>query len=446
MSKSAEIKLSDHFNYGKLLRFTIPSIVMMVFTSVYGVVDGFFVSNFVGKTPFAAVNFIMPFLMMLGCVGFMFGTGGSALVSRFMGMQDLRRANRTFSMLVYVSMGVGVAIALLGILLLRPIATALGAEGQLLEDCVGYGRIILIALPAFILQMEFQSFFITAEKPKLGLWVTVASGVTNMVLDALLVGLLPLGLTGAALATGISQAVGGIVPLVYFSRPNSSLLRLGKTSFDGPALLKACTNGSSELMSNISMSLVGMLYNIQLLKYAGENGIAAYGTMMYVNFVFLSAFIGYSIGTAPVIGFHYGAENHTELKSLLRKSIVIISAFSVCMLLSALLLAKPLSLVFVGYDPELLDITVHGFKIFAFSFLLAGFAIFFSGFFTALNDGLTSALISFLRTLVFQVAAVLLLPLIWGIDGIWWSVVAAEGMAVLVGALFLIGKQKKYQY
>lgn len=443
---ASEIRLSDHFTYGRLLRFTLPSIIMMVFTSVYGVVDGYFVSNFVGKTPFAAVNFIMPFLMMLGCVGFMFGTGGSALVSRLMGMQDMERANRTFSLLVYVSTGVGIIIALLGILLLRPVAAVLGAQGQLLEDCVTYGRIILIALPVYILQMEFQSFFITAEKPQLGLWVTVASGVTNMVLDALLVGVFPLGLAGAALATALSQAVGGLIPLFYFSRPNTSLLRLGKTAFDGPALLKTCTNGSSELMSNISMSLVGMLYNIQLLKYAGENGVAAYGTMMYVNFVFLSAFIGYSIGTAPVIGFHYGAQNHPELKGLLRKSTVIISAVSVCMLAAALALAQPLSKIFVGYDAQLLELTVNGFRIFAFSFLLAGFAIFSSGFFTALNDGLTSAIISFLRTLVFQVAAVLLLPLLWGIDGIWWSVVAAEAMAVAVGAVFLICKQKKYHY
>ena len=445
-NKQSKIKLSDHFTYGRLLRFTLPSIAMMIFTSIYGVVDGFFVSNFVGKIPFAAVNFIMPFLMMLGSVGFMFGTGGSALVSRTMGTRDIARANRIFSLIVYVSLIIGVVIALLGILFLRPVAAALGAEGQLLEDSVAYGRIILMALPAFILQLEFQSFFIAAEKPQLGLWVTVISGVTNMVLDAVLVGLLPLGLVGAALATAISQVVGGLIPVIYFWRPNSSLLRLTKTAFDGSALLKTCTNGSSELMSNISMSLVGMLYNMQLLQYAGENGVAAYGTIMYVNFVFLAAFIGYSIGTAPVIGFHYGAENHAELKSLLRKSTVIVGVFSLCMFVIALALAHPLSSIFVSYDTQLLELTVHGFHIFAFSFLLAGFAIFSSGFFTALNDGLTSAVISFLRTLVFQTAAVMLLPLLLGIDGIWWSVVAAEGMAVFVGAIFLIVKQKKYQY
>ena len=441
-----KISLSSHFTYRRLLRFTLPSMVMMVFTSIYGVVDGFFVSNFVGKTPFAAVNFIMPFLMILGTVGFMFGTGGSALVSKTMGEGDRDKANRIFSLLVYVSAIIGVIISVLGIAFIRPIAVLLGAEGEMLEQCVLYGRIILLALPAFILQMEFQSFFVTAERPTLGLAVTVASGVTNMVLDALLVGILPLGLVGAAVATAISQLVGGIIPLVYFASKQTSLLKLTKTKFDGKALLKTCTNGSSELMSNVSMSLVGMLYNVQLLKYAGEDGVAAYGVMMYVNMIFIAVFIGYSIGTAPVIGFHFGARNKEELHGILKRSAVILSVFSVCMLGAGIALARPLSLLFVGYDAALLEMTVNGFFIFAFSFLFAGFAIFFSGFFTALNDGLTSAFISFLRTLVFQILAVMLLPLILGIDGIWISVVIAEAMAVLVGAICLFAKKNKYGY
>ncbi len=439
-----EIKLSDHFNYGRLLKFTLPSIAMMVFTSIYGMVDGFFVSNFVGKTSFAAVNFIYPFLMVLGSLGFMFGAGGSALISRTMGTRDMEKANRIFSLLVYVALGAGVVIALLGIVLIRPVAAALGAEGAMLDDCVLYGRIILGALPAFIMQMAFQSFFVTAEKPKLGLVVTIASGVANMVLDAVLV--IPFGLVGAALATALSQVVGGMIPLVYFARPNSSLLRLGKTIFDGTALLKTLTNGSSELLSNASMSLVNMLYNIQLLKYAGENGVAAYGTMMYVNLIFLAIFIGYSIGTAPVVGFHLGAENDGELKSLLKKSMVIIGLSSGAMLGLGYLLARPLSLMYVGYDTELLELTVDGFYIFAVSFPVAGYAIFYSGFFTALNDGLTSAIISFLRTLVFQIAAVMLLPLILGIDGIWWSVTVAEAMAVITGTVCLFVKRKKFRY
>ncbi|MBE6576941.1 MAG: MATE family efflux transporter [Ruminococcaceae bacterium] len=441
-----KIQLSNHFTYKRLLRFTLPSIAMMIFTSIYGVVDGFFVSNFVGKTPFAAVNFIMPFLMILGTLGFMFGTGGSALVAKTMGEGDTEKANRIFSLLVYISAALGVAIAILGIVFLRPVAAMLGAQGEMLDNCVIYGRIILLALPTFILQMEFQSFFVTAEKPQLGLWVTVASGVANMVLDALLVGVFPLGLVGAAAATAISQAIGGIIPVIYFLRPNSSLLQLGKTVFDGKALLKTCTNGSSELMSNVSMSLVGMLYNVQLLKYAGENGVAAYGVMMYVNMIFIAIFIGYSIGTAPIIGYHFGAKTQGELRSLLKKSTVIISVCSVFMLALAIALATPLSRIFVGYDAELFSLTKRGFLIFSLSFPFAGFAIFCSGFFTALNDGLTSAIISFLRTLVFQIAAVLLLPLVWGIDGIWISIVVAEIMAVAVGILFIAIKRKKYEY
>ena len=440
------IALSDHFSYGKLIRFTLPSMAMMVFTSIYGVVDGFFVSNFVGQTPFTAVNFIMPYLMILGTVGFMFGAGGSALVSKTLGNGDPEKANRIFSLLIYVSLGGGAVLAVGGILSLPAVASLLGAEGELLEQSVLYGRVVLLALPAFVLQMEFQSFFVTAEKPQLGLAVTVAAGVANMVLDALLVGIFSFGLVGAAAATALSQAVGGFVPLIYFARPNKSLLRLTKATFDGRSLWRTCTNGSSELMSNISMSLVGMLYNVQLLRYAGENVVAAYGVLMYVSMIFNGIFIGYSIGTTPVIGYHYGADNRTELKSILRKSSWIVGISSVGMFLLALVLAYPLSLLFVGYSPELLELTCSGFFIYSYAFLFMGFAIFGSGFFTALNDGLTSAIISFLRTLVFQTTAVILLPLLLDVDGIWWSVVFAELMAMLVFLVFLAGKRKKYGY
>ncbi len=440
------IQLSDHFTYKKLLHFTLPSIFMMIFTSIYGVVDGFFVSNFVGKTPFAAVNFIMPFLMILGAAGFMFGTGGSALISKTMGEGDDQKAHSLFSLFIYVSILCGIIIAAAGFAFIRPVAVLLGAQDTMLEDCVIYGRIILLALPAFLLQYEFQSFFVTAGKPQLGLAVTVASGVTNMVLDALLVAVFSLGLPGAAAATAFSQIVGGIIPLFYFFRPNKSLLRLTKTRYDGRAIFKACTNGSSELMSNISMSLVSMLYNAQLIAYAGEDGVAAYGVLMYVNMIFLAAFIGYSVGTAPVIGYHYGAQNHRELKSLLKKSLTIIAVLSVAMLAAAEILARPLATLYVGYDPELLSLTLRGFVIFSFSFLFAGIAIYGSSFFTALNNGLVSALISFLRTMVFQIAAVLIFPLIWGIDGIWGSIVIAELMATLVTILFVLAMRKKYHY
>ncbi len=421
---------------------------MMIFTSIYGVVDGFFVSNFAGKTPFSAVNLIMPFLMILATVGFMFGTGGTAIVAKTFGEGNKEKANEYFSLFIYVAFALGIVFAILGIAFIRPISALLGAEGELLEDCVVYARVILIALPFYVLQLLFQSFFPAAEKPQLGLAVTVLSGVTNMVLDAVLVILLPqeYKLVGAAIATAMSQFVGGVIPLIYFFRKNSSILRLGKTKFDGRAILKACTNGSSEFMSNVSMSVVGMLYNIQLLKYAGENGVAAYGVMMYVSMIFSAAFIGYSIGVAPVISYHNGAQNYKESKGLFRQSLIIIGIFGISMVLAAEITALPLSKIFVGYDAELLSLTVSGYRIFAVSFIFMGFAIFSSGFFTALNDGLTSALISFLRTLVFQTAAVMLLPLLWGIDGVWISIVVAEAMAVVISAVFLAIRQKDYHY
>ena len=440
------IKLSDHFTYQRLLRFTLPSIVMMIFTSIYSVVDGLFVSNFVGKTAFAAVNFIMPLLILPGAFGFMFGTGGCALISKTLGEGDRVRANRIFSMLITVSVAVGVAISAVGYLLLPTVAHLLGAEGQLLADSVLYGRLILIALPAFMLQMEFQSFFIAAEKPNLGLLVTVLSGVTNMVLDALLVGLLPLGLTGAALATAFSQLIGGVVPLVYFLLPQKSLLRITRFRMNWAALLKTCTNGSSELMSNISMSVVGILYNAQLIRYAGEDGVAAYGVLMYVCMIFIAIFIGYSIGVAPVVGFHFGAENRAELHSLLKKSLVILAICSCAMVVAGEVLAKPLSLLFAGYDDALYQMTLRGFFIYSFSFLFCGIAIFGSSFFTALNNGIISAAISFLRTIVFQIAAVLLLPMLWGLDGIWISIVVSEVMSLAVTAAFLLAKRRRYGY
>lgn len=440
------IQLSDHFNCKHLLRFTMPSIIMLIFTSVYGVVDGFFVSNFVGKTAFTAVNFVIPILLVLGCVGFMFGTGGGALIALTMGSGRKDKANGLFSLLIYASVICGIILTIAGFLFLRPLLSLLGAEGQLLKDCMEYSRLILLAIPAYILQYEFQCLFATAEKPKLGLYVTVAAGLTNAALDALFIAIFHWGLWGAAAATSIGQCVGGIIPVIYFARPNGSLLRLTRTKFDGSALLKVCINGSSELMSNISSSVVSMLYNIQLLKYAGEDGVAAYGVLMYVNMIFLAVYIGFSVGAAPVIGYHSGAGNYDELKGLLKKSIIITGVFAILMFAASQVFARPLSVMFVGYDGDLLSMTLHAFFIFAFSFLFAGFAIFGSAFFTALGDGLTSALISFLRALVFQVAAVLLLPLIWGLNGIWFSIVAAEIAAVIVSTLFLAGKRKKYHY
>ena len=441
-----KIQLSDHFTYGKLLRFTLPSITMMIFTSIYGVVDGIFVSNFAGKTAFAAINLIMPYLMILGTIGFMVGTGGTALISKTLGMGDREKANEIFSMLTAVCIIGGIVATAVAMVLLRPVAHLLGAEGQMLEDCVIYGMIVLPASTAYILQFAFQSFCVTAEKANLSLGMTVVSGVCNIVLDALFVAVFHWGLVGAAVATAVAQAVGAVIPLVYFARPNQSLLRLGKFRFDGKALLHTCTNGSSELMTNLSLSVVSILYNLQLIHYAGEDGIAAYGVIMYVNLFFLSVFIGFSIGTAPLIGFNFGADNRKELKNLLRKSIVVLGVSSAAMLVSALVLAKPLSQIFVGYDRNLMDMTVRGFMIYSLSFLLCGYNIFGSSLFTALNNGLISAAISFVRTLLCQIVAVMTLPLIFGLDGIWASVVAAELTALVLTTFFVLKYRKRYHY
>lgn len=441
-----KIQLSDHFTYGRLLRFTFPSIVMMIFTSIYGVVDGIFVSNFAGKTAFAAVNLIMPYLMASGVIGFMIGTGGTALISMTLGMGDKKKANELFSMLTYVSIAGGVVLTVVTIIFMRPAAIALGATGQMLEDCVLYGNITQIALTAYVLQFAFQSFCITAEKPNLSLTMMVTAGVCNIVLDALFVAVFRWGLVGAAVATATAQIIGAIVPFVYFLRPNDSLLRLGKCRFDGKVLLRTCVNGSSELMSNLAMSLVSMLYNLQLIRYAGENGIAAYGVIMYVNFIFVAIFIGFVIGSAPIIGFNHGADNRTELKNIFRKSLVIMTAFAGVMLASALLLARPLFRIFVGYDAELMEMTVRGFMIYSLSFLLCGFNIFGSSLFTALNNGLISAVISFVRTLICQIAAVLLLPLIFGLDGIWWAIVVSESVALVLTVFCFIKFKDRYHY
>lgn len=441
-----QIQLSDHFTYRRLLRFTLPSIIMMIFTSIYGVVDGLFVSNFAGKTQFAAVNLIMPFPMLLAAVGFMLGTGGSAMVAKTLGEGKQDLAKKYFSMLVIVAVVAGAALAGLGVIFIRPVAQLLGADGDMLVYCVQYGRLLMAALPFFMLQNLFQSFFVTAEKPTLGLIVTVAAGVTNMILDYLLIGVLATGVIGAALATGISQMVGGLIPLIYFIRKNSSKLRLCRTSIDKGVLTKSCLNGCSELMTNVSMSVVNMLYNFQLMRLAGENGVAAFGVIMYVNFIFVAIFIGYSIGSAPIVGYHYGAGNHSELHNMLRKSLTVILGSGVCMLVLAILLSPTLSSIFVGYDAQLHEMTQRGFTLYSLSFVLMGFNIYGSAFFTALGNGLVSALISFLRTLLFQIAAILILPIFLGLDGVWLAVLAAELLAAVVTLYFLIVKKKQYHY
>ena len=440
------IQLSDHFTYKRLLRFVISPILMMICTSLYSIVDGFFVSNYVGKTPFAAVNLIMPVCMGLGTVGTMIGTGGSAIVSQALGEGKRQQANRYFSMLVYFAIILSIVLSVIGLAFARPIAGMLGAENELLENCVVYSRILFITLTAFILQNIFQSFFITAEKPSLSLKISIIAGVTNVVLDFLFIVIFHWGIASAAMATGIGQIVGGFIPIIYFARKNDSLLQLTKAKVERKILGKAFINGSSEMITNLSTSLVNILYNFQLMKLAGENGVAAYGIIMYVNFIFMAIFFGYSIGSAPIIGYHYGAANHDELKNLFRKSVLLMGGAGIVLTLLAEILTNPLVNIFASYDKELFDLTCHGFRLYALAFIVMGINVWGSSFFTALGNGLISAAISFLRTLVFQISVVLILPLFLGIDGIWLAIVAAEFLALIVTVICFITQKNRYQY
>lgn len=419
---------------------------MMIFTSIYSVVDGFFVSNFAGEDPFVAVNLIWPVLMILGAVGFMFGAGGTAIVSKTLGEGNKKRANEYFTLVVAVTFVLGVALAVGFFFLLRPIAKLIGATGAVLDYAVTYSQILICATPFFMLQNLFQSFFITAEKPKLGFVFTVFSGVTNMALDALFIAVFKWGVVGAAVATALSQVVGGVLPVIYFARPNSSLLRFVKTKWYGKAIAQSCLNGSSELLGNIAMSLVSILYNWQLLKIAGEDGVAAFGVIMYVQFVFIAIFIGYCLGVAPIVGYNFGAKNRAEMQNVFKKSLIIITATGVVMFGLSFALADVIAMVYVSYDQVLLDMTARGMRLYSICFLFCGYNMFCSSFFTALNNGLISAAVSFGRTLIFQLLCIFVLPLIWGLDGIWIATPVAEFLSVLLSLLMFVVNNKRYGY
>ena len=441
-----KIQLSEHFTYKKLIKFTLPTIMMMIFTSIYGVVDGLFVSNIVGSNAFASINLMMPALMIIGTIGFMFGTGGSAIISKTLGEGNKEKANKYFSMIIYLEIILGIIFASIGLLTIEPVARFLGATKEMMTDCVTYGRILLIGITAFILQNSFQSFMVVAEKPKFGLYISIISGVTNMVLDFVFIYLCRWGVTGAAIATIASQFVGAIIPTIYFARKNDSILKLGKTRFKLSPIIKACTNGSSEMVTNLSLSLVSILFNMQLMEVAGANGVSAYGIIMYVGFLFVGTYLGYSIGSAPLISYHYGANNKEELKNLLNKSIKLLSIIAVIMTVFAEIFAKTFANIFVSYDKELLELTINALRLYSLSYIISWFNIFASSFFTALNNGFISAFISFLRTLVFQVITILVLPTIWGINGIWLSVGVAEIFAIIISIICFIKNKRKYEY
>ncbi len=441
-----KIKLSDHFTYGKLLRFTLPSIVMMICTSIYSVVDGLFVSNLVGENALSAVNIMFPPAMIVGAVGFMLGAGGSAIVARTMGEGKQELANQYFTMIILCVLGAGVALSALALLFVEPIARLAGASDLLMDDCLAYGTVILGGSFVFMLQVTFQTFFVTAELPKMGLFFALASGATNITLDYLFIGVLKLGVVGAAWGTVLGYGLGGLLPLLYFLKPAKGALRLCPTRLYLRELKNACVNGSSELMSNLSSSLIGILYNIQLMRLVGESGVAAFSVMMYVDFSFAAVFLGFSMGSGPIVSYHYGAGNVVELKSILRKSLTVIGAAAVLMVALAELLSRPLAMAFVGYSPALMEMTVHGFRIFAWGYLFSGLGIYGSSFFTSLCYGVVSALISFLRTFLFRGGMVLLLPLFLELDGIWLAGVAADLLGAFTAGALIWKYRKQYHY
>lgn len=440
------ISLSEHFTYKKLIKFTLPTIIMMIFTSIYGVVDGLFISNVVGSDAFAAVNLIMPAIMIIGTIGFMFGTGGSAIISKTLGEGDQEKANNYFSMLIYLEIILGVIFTILGLLIMEPIAKLFGATDTMLPYCLTYGRILIIGITAFILQNSFQSFLVVAEKPGFGLVISIISGLTNIIFDFLLIYVFKWGVAGAAIATITSQIVGAIIPLIYFIRKNKTKLKIGKTKFELSPIIKTCANGSSEMVTNLSMSLVNILFNMKLMKLAGASGVSAYGIIMYVGFLFSGTYVGYSVGSAPIISYHYGAGNKDELKGLFKKSLKLLGLTAVIMTILAEIFAKPLASIFVSYDKDLLDLTINALRLYSLSYIISWFNIYASSFFTALNDGFVSALISFLRTLIFQVIVILILPEIFGINGIWLSVLVAELLSLVVSIICYIKYRKKYEY
>ena len=444
--KVPQISISDNFTFGKLLRFALPSIIMVIFTSLYGIVDGLFVSNFAGNGAFTAVNLFLPIFYIAGSIGLLLGSGGCALVAKLFGEGEDVTARRVFTGLIIIVTGIGGAITAMTVGFMPSISVLLGARGQTAKLCSRYGTIMICGLIPFMLQSFFQYFFAVADRPKLGLIITVGAGVTNAIFDFVFMYALKWGVTGAAVATVIGECVGGVVPLVWFISKTGKKLYIAKPSFAPRTIGKVCTNGSSEFLTNISVSLVSMIYNFQLLKYVGEAGVEAYGVIMYVSFIFIGCFIGYSVGTSPIFGYHNGAGNKDELKNVFKKIMLFYAVAAVVMTAIAEALATPLAMIFVSYDKALLALTVRALRIFSFSFLLSGFNIYASAFFTALNNGGVSAAISTARTLLFQVIAVYVMPLIFGLNGIWSATIVAELLCIILSVTFVILNRKKYEY
>ncbi|MBE6045790.1 MAG: MATE family efflux transporter [Clostridiales bacterium] len=446
MSAKDRIQLSDHFTYRRLFAFVLPTIANMIFLSIYGIVDGLFISNFVGKVAFAAVNVTFPIFSVLGVFGLMIGTGGAAIIGKNLGEQESEKANGYFSFFVYICIAVGIVMAVLGVFILRPAIEIIGVEERMVRDCMVYGIIGMITVPCYMLQFLFQILFVTAEKPRLGFWITVIAGLANIVLDFFMIVVFHWGVAGASIATGISEVVGGIVPLIYFSRPNDSLLRIGRPRVEFRALRKACTNGLSEFVSTISESVVTMLYNFQLLRLAGADGVAAFGVMQYCTFIFFAVFAGYNMGVQPLFSYNFGADNRVEMKNLFKKSMILMEGGGLMMFAILVIFARPLVSIFIGYDAGLVDMSVHGMRIYALIFITCGINIFVTGMFTALNNGVVSAFIATVRVVICEIGSVMILPIFFGLNGVWFSASVAEVGSIIPVIIFVVTLRKRYGY
>ena len=446
MARQAPVQLSDHFDYRTLIRFTIPSVLMMVISSVYSIVDGLFVSNFAGSDGFAAVNLMMPIAMMISCIGFMAGAGGSALISKTLGEQEAEKAREQFSLIIYLIIGFSLVIGVTVFLLVPQIARMMGAEGAIYDNCVIYGRILISALPAFMLQILFQNFLVVAEKPQMGMVIAISSGVTNIVLDALFIAVFQWGVAGAAIATMLGQTIGGIVPLGYFLLKKNHLLWFTKFKFRWETLKRTCVNGFSAFIGNASNSLVGIVFNLRLMDLMGSDGVVAYGVVMYVTYIVTGVFMGYSTGIAPVFSYNLGSGNAEEIKGLLKRSLVSIAVSALVLVAFVQIFARGLAAIFVSYDENLMILTTTAIRLFNISFLVAGFNIFAAAFFAALNNGVVSSILSLSRTLVFTLGCLFILPAVIGNNGIWLSVTFAEVFSVLVAGYYVVKNREKYQY
>lgn len=439
--------LGGHYGARRLFISSLPLIGMMVLISIYSIVDGLFVSNLVGTTAFAALNLIWPAIGLVGALGLMVGTGGAALVSKTLGEGDEPRANRYFSMFVEFILLLSVVLAVPLLVWMEPLAVAIGAEGEMVRQCAIYGRICAAGMPAFMMQMGIQPFFMVAGRPRMGTWISLVSGLLNIGLDALFIIVCGWGLAGAAAGSMLACCFGGFYPLWYFSsRFNRSSLAFKATGFEFGPLAKACSNGLSEFVGNISFNIVSMCYNWQLMRFYGENGVAAYSVILYLGFIFVAVYSGYNMTVTPLVGFNFGAGNKRELRSLLRHSLTLMLVLGVLLAGTAELLAGPAARLFVGYDSELTALTVHATRLYAPSFLITGLTLFVSAWFTGLNNGPVSALASFSRTFVFELSCVFLLPVLLGVNGIWLSAPAAEILSLFLGAALLLRFRSRYGY